>query len=153
MIFRYEFSIIRFDLISLTCYLSVWLVFCQANTKVASKGNLIIENTHRNIKNYQNHKNQYFSTCLVQLLTKYEGDPSSFEISSPDNDIPLKNLGLTPLTLVSVFIPGSYIYSEINIVLSIRSTPNFVSVDSCYKQRNWTSRINRISDNLCINLE
>ena len=62
------------------------------------RSNLIIENSHRNIKNYQNHKNQYFSTCLVQLLTKYEGDPSSFEISSPDNDIPLKNLGLTPLT-------------------------------------------------------
>ena len=34
----------------------------------------------------------------MQLLTKYEDDLSSFEISSPDNDIPLKNLGLTPLT-------------------------------------------------------
>ena len=32
------------------------------------------------------------------MLTKYEGDRSSFEILSPDNDIPLKNLGLTSLT-------------------------------------------------------
>ena len=36
--------------------------------------------------------------CLVDVLTKYEGDRSSFEILSPDNGIPLKNLGLTPLT-------------------------------------------------------
>ena len=54
--------------------------------------------SYRIIENYQNTKNCYFSMCLVDVLTKYGGDRSSFEISSPDNDIPLKNLGLTPLT-------------------------------------------------------
>ena len=60
-------------------------------------------------------------------------------------------LHFSRITLVSVFIPGSessYTFFEINLLLSIRSTPNFVSVDSCYKQRNWASRINRISDNV-----
>ena len=36
--------------------------------------------------------------CLVDVLTKYGDDRSSFEILSPDNGNPLKNLGLTPLT-------------------------------------------------------
>ena len=36
--------------------------------------------------------------CLVDVLTKYGDDRSSFEILSPDNGVPLKNLGLTPLT-------------------------------------------------------
>ena len=53
---------------------------------------------YRIIENYQNTKNRYFSMCLVDVLTKYGDDRSSFEILSPDNGIPLKNLGLTPLT-------------------------------------------------------
>ena len=57
---------------------------------------------YRIIENYQNTKNRYFSMCLVDVLTKYGDDRSSFEILSPDNGIPLKNLGLTPLTVVSV---------------------------------------------------
>ena len=75
-------------------------MLCQANTKVAIKGNLpvVIEKSCRNIKNYQNAKIYYFSMCLVDVLTKYGDDRSSFEILSPDNGIPLKNLGLTPLT-------------------------------------------------------
>ena len=32
--------------------------------------------------------------CLVDELTKYGDDRSTFEILSPDNGIPLKNLGL-----------------------------------------------------------
>ena len=43
--------------------------------------------------------------CLVDVLTKYGDDRSTFEILSPDNGIPLKNLGLTPLTPVSETIP------------------------------------------------
>ena len=53
---------------------------------------------YRIIENYQKSKNHYFSMCLVDVLTKYGDDRSSFEILSPDNGIPLKNLGLTPLT-------------------------------------------------------
>ena len=61
---------------------------------------------------------------------------------------PIPRVGIP---LVSVFIPGSgswYIFFEINLFLSIRSTPNFVSVNSWHKQRNWACRKNRISDNL-----
>ena len=40
--------------------------------------------------------------CLVDVLTKYGDDRSSFEILSPDNGIPLKNLGLTPLNMAKI---------------------------------------------------
>ena len=71
------------------------LVALSFKHKVASKGNLIIEKSYRIIEKFQNAKYLYFSTRLLPLLTKYEGDRSNSEISSPRQR---KNLGLTPLT-------------------------------------------------------
>ena len=65
----------------------------------------------------------------MKMLTLDFG--SSLRISKPSARM---------FSLVCVFIPGLYIYSETWFSLLGRSTPNFVSVDSWYKQRNWASR-------------
>ena len=98
-IYRYEFLIIEFPYLPLVAS-SVFEV--EWNTELASNtvsDNQISKKSYRYIE-YHNFSatDRKFSLRFKCVLTKYEEDRSYSDSYRPSNGIPLKNLGLTPLT-------------------------------------------------------